>query len=166
MHELGRIYRDGIGIKRDKKQAAFWLGKAAEEGYLDPDAINGRKRQHANAVGHWILRVFADAALVGCFFAGLNGLSYPRSREDLIGAAYLGILAVIFHALGWYMRPVPQKRAPRWIHIVLGAILAVILLAIMAVFAGGGVVDPEDIWIVGWIAALAALAFFRAFQKR
>ena len=150
----------GRGVKRDREKAAEWASRSGGEA-----AEQQKKRQHANAVGHWMLRVCADAALVGCFLAGVTGLSYPRSREDLIGAAYLGTLALIFHALALYMRPKEQKRAPRALHIVLGAVLVIMLLAILTVFFGGGVVDAEDIWIIGWIAALAALAFYRAFRK-
>jgi hypothetical protein len=86
--------------------------------------------------------------------------------EAIIGAVYLGTVALIFHALALYMRPKEQKRAPRAVHIVLGAVLVILLLAILSVFWGGGVVDPEDIWIIGWIAAIAALALYRAFRKR
>ena len=157
---LAELYRTGKGVKRDRKRAAEWQ----ERSIADPKVR--QQRQHANAVGHWMLRVCADAALAGCFLAGVTGLSYPRSREDLIGAVYLGTVALIFHALALYMRPKEQKRAPRAVHIVLGAVLVILLLAILSVFWGGGVVDPEDIWIIGWIAAIAALALYRAFRKR
>lgn len=158
--KLAELYRTGRGVKRDRRKAKAWLEKSGTEAKVQ------QKRQHANAVGHWMLRVCADAALVGCFLAGVTGLSYPHSREDLLGAAYLGTVALIFHALALYMRPKAQKHAPRALHIALGAILAVLLLAILSVFLGGGVVDPVDLWIIGWLAALLALAVFRAFRKK
>ena len=44
-------------------------------------------------------------------------------------------------------------------------LLLVLLAGIVSVFLGGGVVDPEDIWIMGWLAALIALAAWRGFRK-
>ena len=155
------MYRDGLGVKRDRKKAKEWF----EKGGGEPDKQQ-RQRQHSNAVGHWMLRVLADAALCGCFAAGLNALSYGGSREDGLGAAYLGVVALMFHALAWYMRPKEAKRAPRGLHIAAAVILLVLLAAIVSVFLGGGVVDPVDLWIIGWLAALLALAVFRAFRKK
>ena len=145
-------------MKRDRRKAAEWF----EKGGGEPKKAKGRP---SNAVGHWMLRVFADAALAGCFLAGLAGLPYGGSREDLLGAAYLGVVALMFHALAWYMRPQAQKRLPRALHITVGSLLLVLLAGIVSVFLGGGVVEPEDIWIMGWLAALIALAAWRGFRK-
>ena len=155
------MYEEGLGVRRDRKKAAAWF----EKGGGVPDKLQ-KQREKSKAVGHWIMRVFADAALVGCFFAGLNGLSWGGSREDLIGAAYLGTLALIFHALAFYLRPLKGKRAPRRLHLILAAILLVFMILILSVFLGGGVVDPEDVWILGWLAALFALALWRGFRKK
>ena len=147
-------------MERDCRKAREWY----EKGGGEPDRLK-KERQHANAVGHWMLRVLADAALVGCFFAGISGFSLDGGREDLIGAAYLGAVALMFHALARYMRPKDPKRAPRWLHLLLASLLLILLLGIVSVFLGGGVVDPVDVWIVSWIAALIALAAWRGFRK-
>ena len=110
--------------------------------------------------------IFFQKRSVGCFFAGYSGLSWRGSREDLVGAAYFGTLALIFHALAFYLRPLKPKRAPRRLHLILAAILLLFLILIVAVFFGGGVADPEDIWILGWLAALFGLALWRGFRKK
>lgn len=48
-NHLGRLYRDGIGVKQDQQQAAFWFGKATQQNRdnqdsrsnLSPDAVPG-----------------------------------------------------------------------------------------------------------------------------
>ena len=157
--KLAELYRTGRGVKRDRKKAAEWSKKGGRDEELQ------KQRQRSNAVGHWMLRVTADASLVGCFFAGFSGFS-TYDRQDLIGAAYLATLALMFHALAWYMRPKPQKHLPRAVHVVLFLVLLTLLLAILSVLLAGGVTDPEDIWILGWLAALTALSAWRAFRKR
>ena len=111
-----------------------------------------------------MLRLFADAFLAVGFLAGLDGVSY--FEPDLEGALDFLLLGALFCFCAWLYEPEGRKRAPRALHGVLGALLVVMLLAIALVFFGGGVVDPSDLWIVGWLLALAALAFYRAFHKK
>lgn len=104
-----------------------------------------------------------------CFFAGFSGFFADPAgpqRSDLVSALYFGLLAAVFYLLAFFLRPAQPKRLPRALHFVLGGVLALMLLAISMVFFGGGVIDPGDVWVMGWLAALAALAFWRGARKR
>ena len=161
---LAELYLTGRGVKRDRRKAAEWLEKAGEE---------AKRRQAAqrnkNAPAYWMMRLFGDLLALGCFYSGMIGLSSAtaKARHDgLVGMAYFAAVMLFFWTLAYFLRPAKQKRLPRALHFVLAGILLVLLAAIFFVFARGGVVDPVDIWIVSWIAALAALALYRGFRKK